>query len=93
VPYKDAAATAPDVLLLIEVAETSLRYDRTVKLALYAEAGVPEYWAIDAGAEAIEVYRAPAAAGYRNVARVTGEAAVNPGAFPDVRLTVAEIFA
>ena len=41
VPYKDAEITAADVLLLIELAETSLRYDRTVKLRLYAEAGVP----------------------------------------------------
>ncbi len=57
VPYKDAEATAADVLLVIEVAETSLRYDRTVKLALYAETGVSEYWVVDAGAEAIEVYR------------------------------------
>ena len=54
VPYKDAEATAAEVLLLIEVAEMSLRYDRTVKLALYAEAGVPEYWVVDTGAEAIE---------------------------------------
>lgn len=92
VPYKDAEATAADVLLVIEVAETSLRYDRTVKLALYAETGVPEYWLVDAGAEAIEVYRGPAADGYREATRATGESTVSPAAFPGVRLTVAEIF-
>jgi Uma2 family endonuclease len=92
VPYKDAEATAADVLLLIEVAETSLRYDRTVKLALYAEAGVPEYWVVDASAEAIEVYRGPAPDGYREVTRVIGEGTVSPAAFLDARLTLAEIF-
>ena len=93
VRYKDVAATAPDVLLLIEVAETSLRYDRTVKLRLYAEADVPEYWVIDCDAEAVEVYRAPTADGYREVTRVMGEGTLSPAAFPDVRLTLAEIFA
>jgi len=93
VPYKDAEATAADVLLLIEVAETSLRYDRTVKLRLYAEADVPEYWVVDCDAEAVEVHRAPTADGYREVTRVTGEGTVSPAAFPDVRLTLAEIFA
>ena len=93
VRYKDVAATAPDVLLLIEVAETSLRYDRTVKLRLYADADVPEYWVIDCDAEAVEVHRAPTADGYREVTRVTGDGTVSPAAFPDVRLTLAEIFA
>jgi Uma2 family endonuclease len=86
------ASSSPDVLLVIEVAETSLRYDRTVKLALYAEAGVPEYWVVDASTEAIEVYRDPAADGYREVTRVTGEGAVSPAAFPGVRLPLAKIF-
>jgi Uma2 family endonuclease len=93
VPYKDAEATAVDVLLIIEVAETSLRYDRTVKSRLYAEAGVPEYWVVDCDAEAVEVHRAPTADGYSDVTRVTGEGTVSPAAFPDVRLTLAQIFA
>ena len=47
------------MLLLIEVADTSLRYDRTVKLRLYAEAGIPEYWVVDCDAESVEIHRAP----------------------------------
>jgi len=93
IPYKDAEVTAADVLLLIEVAETSLRYDRTVKLRLYAEAGVPEYWVVDCDAESIEVHRAPTTGGYGQALRVTSGGAVGPEAFPDVRLTLAEIFA
>jgi Uma2 family endonuclease len=93
VPYKEAEATVEDVFLLIEVAESSLRFDRSTKLRLYAEDGVPEYWLIDVDAEAVEVYRAPEGGAYRDVSRVGGAATVSPAAFPDVALTLAEIFA
>jgi Uma2 family endonuclease len=94
VPYKEREAWAEDALLLIEVSETSLAYDRSTKLALYAEAGVPEYWIVDCAAETVEVHRAPAANAYRDVTRpVGGGATVAPQAFPDVVLHLAEIFA
>jgi Uma2 family endonuclease len=93
VPYKERDARAEDVLLLIEVAESSLAYDRSTKLRLYAEAGVPEYWVVDCNAEAIEVYRDPRPEGYRDVNRVVGTAALTLHAFPDVELTITEIFA
>lgn len=93
VPYKEAEATGEDVFLLIEVADSSLRYDRSTKLRLYAEDGVPEYWVIDVDAEAVEVYRAPEGGVYRDVSRVDGAGFVSPAAFPDVVLTLAEIFA
>ena len=69
-PYKEREADAEDVLLLIEVAESSLAYDRTTKLRLYAEAGIPEYWVVDCKAETVEVHRDPGPDGYRNVRRV-----------------------
>src|SRR5262245_40726415 len=93
VPYKEREAYAEDVLLLIEVAETSLSYDRTTKLRLYAEAGIPEYWVVDCAAESIEIYRTPGASGYRDVSRIPGAATVTLQAFPDVSLATAEIFA
>ena len=92
-PYKVARATQDDVQLLIEVAESSLRYGRSVKLRLYAEVGIPEYWIVDCEAEAVEVYRDPAAEGYRSVLRRTGDEAVSPLAHPDVSLRLADIFA
>ena len=94
VPYKEREACSEDTLLLIEVAETSLRYDRSIKLCLDAEAGIPEYWIVDCVAEAVEIYRSPHAEGYRDVLRVTeAGATVSPQAFPDVTLTLAQIFA
>jgi len=46
-------------LLVIEVADTSLEYDRTVKASLYASAGIPEYWVVNLVERRLEVYREP----------------------------------
>jgi Uma2 family endonuclease len=93
VPYKDADRGPEDALLLIEVAETSLAYDRSTKLRLYAAAGIVEYWVVDCGAEAVEVHRAPHADGYHDVFRFAGAVTVSPQAFPDIVLSLTEIFA
>ncbi len=93
VPYKEREAHAEDVLLLIEVADGSLAYDRSTKLRLYAEAGIPEYWVVDCTAEVVEVHRGPGPEGYRETGRVAGTATLTPQAFPDVQLSTTEIFA
>ena len=93
VPYKETHGAPEDVLLLIEVAETSIRYDRTTKLRLYAEAGVPEYWIVDGTSESVEVYRSPSVNGYDEIAVITGTASVSPQAVGDLELPLPEIFA
>jgi Uma2 family endonuclease len=93
VPYKEREAYPEDVLLLVEVAETSLAYDRSTKLKLYAEAGIPEYWIVDCAAESIAVHRTPEAGRYRDVTRVAGAATVTLQAFPDVTLALPDVFA
>ena len=93
VAYKDRDAWAEDALLVIEVADSSLRYDRTTKLRIYAEAGIPEYWVVDCTAETVEVHRGPTADGYRDVSLVAGAATVTLQAFPDVELRTTDIFA
>jgi Uma2 family endonuclease len=50
-----------DVLLLIEVADSSLAFDRTVKLPLYARAGIAEYWIVDLKQSVLNAYRQPVA--------------------------------
>ncbi|HEY7521374.1 MAG TPA: Uma2 family endonuclease [Methylomirabilota bacterium] len=89
--YRDPLPGPADVALLIEVADTSLRYDRRVKGALYAEAGVREYWIVDLGGDAIEVYRDPAATGYARTEGVGRGAVLTPVAFADVTLAAADI--
>lgn len=93
IPYKEREAWAEDALLVIEVAETSLAYDRSTKLRLYAEAGIPEYWVVDCTAETVEVHRGPGPEGYRDVSLVAGEATLALQAFPDVTLRTTDIFA
>jgi Uma2 family endonuclease len=93
VPYKLRDAWAEDALLVIEVAESSLAYDRSTKMRLYAEAGIPEYWVVDCAAETVEVHRESGPDGYRDVRLVAGEATLAPQAFPDVELRTTDIFA
>ena len=93
VPYKEREAHAEDALLLIEVADTSLAYDRSTKLRLYAQAGIPEYWVVDCETETVEVYRDRGPDGYRSAHHVAGSAALALQAFPDGELSAAAIFA
>jgi len=67
-----------DVALVVEVADTTLRYDREVKLPLYAEAGIREAWIFDLSANRVEVYSEPGSVGYRKTVRyVRGERATS----------------
>src|SRR5438034_4682131 len=59
-----------DILLVVEVADSSLAYDREVKIPLYAEAGIREAWVVDLNAETISVYRDPGPEGYREVVTI-----------------------
>jgi Uma2 family endonuclease len=82
---------ARDALLVIEVADTSLAYDRDTKLPRYARAGIPEAWIVDLEGHAVEVHRTPGPTGYGDVRRLGRGAFVSPAAFPDLRLAVDEI--
>lgn len=82
---------AADVLLVIEVADTTLANDRDVKMPLYAEAGIPEAWLVDLSAARIEEYRKPAYGKYTGVRSVSRGETVTPLHFPNVTLSVDEI--
>jgi Uma2 family endonuclease len=80
-------------MLFIEVADTTLRYDRTTKLRMYARARVPEYWIVDTNAEVVEVYRSPSDERYTEIMRFTRGQTVAPQAFPEAAIDVDAIFA
>jgi len=63
--YAKGHPKASDVLLLIEVADTSVEYDRSIKLPLYARAGIAEVWLVNLPQETIEIYRQPLDKTYR----------------------------
>ncbi len=65
--YRSKGPTAEDVILLIEVSESSLKYDRGSKLQLYAEAGVAEYWVVNLVDRVIEVYTDLSESEYKTV--------------------------
>lgn len=82
---------APDTLLVIEVADSSLEYDREVKVPLYARAGIPEVWLVDLSADQIAVYRHPSAGQYRNVHAASRGDLLTPVLLRDVTLTASDI--
>jgi Uma2 family endonuclease len=90
--YQARHPNAADVLLLVEVSESSLVYDRGPKLALYAKFGVPEVWIVDLRGAAIEVYREPNGDAYASMQRLTSGSlapVLVPGAMIDVRAFLA----
>lgn len=82
-------------LLIVEVADTSLRLDRHTKGPLYARAGLPEYWIVNLNDGILEVYREPVAMGegwdYRLVQRLAGGDAVSPIAAPGAVVPVRDL--
>lgn len=83
--YRHRLPKPADVLLLIEVADSSIRYDRNRKLPLYARHGIPEVWLIDLNTRAVEVHREPAGDSYQVV---TTPNALTPLAFPELTLAL-----
>jgi Uma2 family endonuclease len=91
--YSVAHPDAADVLLLIEVSDTTLNFDQSTKLSLYARYGVIEYWVVDVEGKRIVVYREPAANGYVSKFEFSAPSAISPKAFPDIEVAVRKIFA
>jgi len=89
--YLREPAGGEDVLLVVEVAETSYRYDRGLKPGLYARAGVREVWIVDLAGDAVEVHRGPGPQGYTSSERIGRGGTVAPAVFPDVVLAVTDV--
>jgi Uma2 family endonuclease len=90
--YEAEHPTPPDVLLVIEIADATLLFDRRVKVPLYARMGVPEVWIVNLESDVVEVYREPAAEGYRDVSRAARGQTLTPTALPELALLVDDIF-
>jgi Uma2 family endonuclease len=89
--YSSEHPKPEDVLLLVEVCETSADFDRRAKLPLYAQAGIPEVWLIDLAQEQIEVYRAPVAQGYSKTQTLARGQPLRAQLVPLLELKVEEI--
>lgn len=89
--YAEAHPRPEDVLLVVEVAETSADVDRERKVPLYGQAGVPETWLLDLTGECVEVYTRPTSHGYGEVRRFWRGDHLSPRAFPDLELAVDDV--
>lgn len=87
-----AVPIAADVLLVIEVADTTLVRDRGVKIPLYARHGVSEAWLFDAATELVAVFRDPSPEGYRTELSPGRDAIISPQLRPDVAIPLAEVW-
>ncbi len=90
--YLNAHPRAEDVLLLIEVSDSTLRYDREVKVPHYAKAGVPEVWILDIAHQRLEIYRRPSAEGYRQILYPELQEQVAPVLLPELVFSVEQLF-
>ncbi len=90
--YFSGKPSAQDVYAIIEVASTSLVYDRQVKVPLYARAGVPEVWIVKVQERELEVYRSPKGEAYSESRVLKPSDKIALLAFPDVEVRLSEVF-
>src|SRR4030081_325083 len=86
--YAGQIPTPPDVLLLVEVSDSSLAFDQSTKRALYARHGIAEYWVIDIPGQRIHVYCEPTADGYGQEVERALTDTVSPRVLPAIQVTV-----
>jgi Uma2 family endonuclease len=89
--YRDRHPSAAETFAVVEVAVSSLSFDRGVKRRLYGAAGIPEYWIVDVAGKAVEIHRDPHDLGYGSHAVHKPGEPVSFAAFPDVVFAVDEL--
>lgn len=89
--YQSGKPTPADVLLLIEVSDTTAAYDQGPKLAAYARAGIPEVWLVSRNDRRITAATEPADGAYTVIRHFAAGDAIAPRAFPDLALPVDRI--
>jgi Uma2 family endonuclease len=90
--YSTKIPEPQDVVLIVEVSDSTLAFDQTTKLNLYAQYGIAEYWIVDVAAKRIVVHREPTAKGYARRFEIQAPDAVSPEAFPNIAIAIRELF-
>ncbi len=89
--YTRAHPVAEDVLLIIEISNTTVRYDRFIKMPLYARHGIVEAWLIDVQAHRVHLFRAPRQGEYVDVSTVEQPGILRPIALPAVPIDLSDL--
>lgn len=80
-----------DVLLIVEVADTTLAFDREEKIPLYAAVGIPEVWLVDLSDKSVHVFRLPVQGAYTEMTRHRAGASIAIQGLPDASLAVSDL--
>lgn len=89
--YTSSHPTPADVFLLVEVADSSLAYDRQVKAPLYSRHGIQELWIVDLIHGYVEIYRDPSPEGFRSLHTAQPGDTIHPMAFPDLMVAIVDV--
>jgi Uma2 family endonuclease len=89
--YEESLPNSQHIFLLVEVADSTVDYDRDVKVPNYARSGIQEVWLWDLEVNCLEVYRDPTANGYSSLQKIERGEMVSPLAFPDFEVSVDSI--
>lgn len=89
--YRRAHPTPEDILLVTEVADSTLDYDREVKAPIYGRAGIPETWVVNLREDCLEVFRNPGPPGYAQHTLYRRGDKISPVSLPDLEFAVAEL--
>ncbi|CBN57882.1 MULTISPECIES: Uma2 family endonuclease [Kamptonema] len=90
--YFDHHPTPDEIFLVVEVANTSLAKDRRQKVRAYANANIPEYWILDVNEQQVYVFREPGNETYQQEIILNEEAIFSMVAFPEIEVSVSELF-
>jgi Uma2 family endonuclease len=89
--YADHHPTPSEVYLIIEVADSSLKYDRETKAKAYARSGIADYWVLDVINRKLHMFREPIQEGYQSEVILSEEASISPLQFPTLEITLQEM--
>ena len=89
--YSSGHPTPDDVLLVVEVADSSVQYDRVIKMPLYARSGIPEAWLVDVARDLVEVYARPVNGQYQDFLEARRGETLTLSSLPNLAISVDDI--
>jgi Uma2 family endonuclease len=90
--YANSHPSPADIILVIEVADASIKFDRDTKAPLYAAAGISEYWIVNLIDNRLEIYRQPSNSIYTSIQIVTSPRSISLPEFPEISLNIGDFF-
>ena len=90
--YETAHPTPDDIFLLVEVADTTIKFDQEIKIPLYAKHNILEVWLVNLNQEIVEVYYQSNINSYTTKKIFTKKQIISPISFPEIKINVSEIF-